>query len=104
MWEIHKRTQQGVSAELEPYIYILHMVHATTNYTCPYVHALFSCLLQGHHIVFMCPDVIFQTLPLCSRPMMLPHVTCHVTMVSYASSLSKKEKKRKEKRKSKIRK
>ena len=48
----------------------------------------------------MCPDVIFQILPPCSRPMMSHHVTCHVTVVSHASSLSKK-KKEKEKRKEK---
>ena len=37
----------------------------------------------------MCPDVIFQILPPCSRPMMSHHVTCHVTVVSCASSLYK---------------
>ena len=31
MWEVHKRTQQGVSAKLEPYIYVLHVVHANNN-------------------------------------------------------------------------
>ena len=35
--------------------------------------------------------------PLCSRPMMLHHVTCHVTAVSCASSLSRIKKKRKAK-------
>ena len=50
------------------------------------------------NIVYMCPDVIFQILLSCSRPMILHHVTCHVTVVSRASSLSKrkiKEKKNK---------
>ena len=28
-WEVHKRTQQGVSAKLESYIYQVHLVHAT---------------------------------------------------------------------------
>ena len=40
---------------------------------------------QGYHIVYMCPNVIFQILPLCSRPMMSYHVTCHVTLQSHAS-------------------
>ena len=47
---------------------------------------------QGHHVVYMCPDVIFQILLLHSRPMMPHHVTCHVTVMSCASSLSLKEK------------
>jgi len=42
MWEFHKKTQQ-VSAKLESYIYKVHMVHATNNYTWPYVHATTSC-------------------------------------------------------------
>ena len=37
----------------------------------------------------MCPDVIFQILLPCSMPMTSHHVTCHVTVVSCASSLSK---------------
>ena len=45
----------------------------------------------------MYSDIIFQILPSCSRPMTSHHVTCHVTVVSHASSLSKR--KRKEKRK-----
>ena len=40
----------------------------------------------------MCPDVIFQILLLCSRPMTLHHVTCHVTVMSHASSSSLKRK------------
>ena len=51
---------------------------------------------QGHHIVFMCPDVIIQTLPLCSRLMTSHHVTCHVTAVSCASSSFKRKRKEKE--------
>jgi len=43
-WEVHKRTQQGVSAKLESYIYVLHMVHANNNLTCSHVYALFSYL------------------------------------------------------------
>ena len=52
---------------------------------------------QGHHVVYMCPDIIFQILPPCSKPMTSHHVTCHVTVVSCASSSSKR--KIKEKRK-----
>jgi len=37
--EKYKRTWQGVSAKLESYIYKVHMVRATNNYACPYVHA-----------------------------------------------------------------
>ena len=31
MWVVHKRTQQGVSAKLESYIYKVLMVCATNN-------------------------------------------------------------------------
>ena len=43
-----------------------------------------SLLTQGHHMYSRCPDVIFQTLLLCSRPMTSHHVTCHVTSLSCA--------------------
>ena len=56
-----------------------------------------SLLTQGYHVYSMCPDVIFQTIPLCSRLVMSHHVTCHVP-----SSLSFQENKVK-KKKSKIR-
>ena len=48
VWEVHKRTQQRVSAKLESYIYRVHMVYATSSclshfllkatmlYTCDY--------------------------------------------------------------------
>ena len=52
---------------------------------------------QGYYVVYMYPDVIFQILSPCSKPMMSHHVICHVTVVSRASSLSKRKKKRKEK-------
>ena len=45
----------------------------------------------------LCPDIIFQILPSYSRPMTSHHVTCHVTVVSCASSLSKRKRKTKEK-------
>ena len=47
---------------------------------------------QGYHVVYMCPDIIFQIFPLCSRLMTSHHVTCHVTAMSCASSLSLKGK------------
>jgi len=89
--EKHKRTRQGVSAKLESYIYKIHMVCATNNYTCPYIHATTSCPPQGHHVVYMCPDIIFQILLSHSRPMILHHVTYHVTAVSHASPSSKRK-------------
>ena len=30
-WEVHKRTRQGVSAKLESYIYVLHVICANNN-------------------------------------------------------------------------
>ena len=53
--------------------------------------------IQGHHVVYMCPDIIFQIFPPCSRPMTSHHVTCHVTAVSHASLSSKRKVKEKEK-------
>ena len=47
---------------------------------------------QGYHVVYMCPDIIFQIFPLCSRLMTSHHVTCHVTVMSCASSSSLKGK------------
>ena len=44
------------------------MVCATNNQPCPYVHAPSSCSPQGHHVVYMCPDIIFQILLPHSRP------------------------------------
>ena len=55
------------------------------------------CLTQGHYVYTICPDIIFQILLSCSRSMMSHHVTCHVTAMSHASSLSIKKKKKKEK-------
>ena len=37
----YKRTQQGVFTGLLPYLYKLHIVYATNNYSCPNVYALF---------------------------------------------------------------
>jgi len=44
----------------------------------------------------MCPDIIFQILPPCSRPITSHDVTCHVTAVSHASSSSKRKRKEKQ--------
>ena len=64
-----------------------------------------SFLTQGHYVVYICPDIIFQILLLCSRPMTSHHMTCHVTVVSCAFFIVQKKKKRKEKENSyKIRK
>ena len=52
-----------------------------------------SFLTQGHHVVYMCPDVIFQILLLHSRPMTSHHVTCHVTAMSCAFFIVQKKKK-----------
>ena len=93
--EVYKRTRQGVFAKLESYIYKTCLVHATNNQTCPHVHTLSSCLSQDHHVIYMCPNIIFQILLPCSRLTTSHHVTCHVTAVSHASSSSKKEKKEK---------
>ena len=76
------RTQQEVSAKLESYIYKTCLVHATNNQTCPYVYTSSSYLLQGYHVIYIYPDVIFQVLPPCFGPMMSHHVTCHVTSLS----------------------
>ena len=54
---------------------------------------------QGHHVVYIYPDIIFQILTLCSRPMTSYHVTCHVIAVSCVSSLSKIKIKIKQKQK-----
>ena len=93
--ENHKRTRQGVSAKLESYIYKVHMVRATNNYACPYVHATISCLphfLLKATILYTCALTLsFQILPPCSRPMTSHHVTCHVTAVSCTSSSSKRK-------------
>ena len=68
------------------------------SYSPCFILMFASLLTQGHYVYSMCLDVIFQTLPLCSRLMMSHHVTCHVT-----SSSSFQENKIK-KKKSKIRK
>ena len=57
-----------------------------------------SFLTQGYYVVYMCPDIIFQILVPCSRPMTSHHVTCHVTVVSCAFFIIQKKNKIKEKK------
>jgi len=52
---------------------------------------------QGHYVVYIYSDIIFQIFPPCSKPMTSYHVTCHVTAVSCASLLFKRKEKEKEK-------
>ena len=47
---IYKRTRQGALAVLPLYLYKLHVVHATTVLTGPYVHTLFSCPITHPHV------------------------------------------------------
>jgi len=54
-WEFHKRTRQGVLAALLLYLYKLHVVHATTILTCPYVHASSSCPITHPHVFSLRP-------------------------------------------------
>ena len=62
-----------------------------------------SFLTQGHYVVYIYPDVIFQILLLHSRPMMLHHVICHVTAISLKIKIKIKIKSRKiDKRKRKM--
>jgi len=63
-----------------------------------------SYFIQGHHVYTICPDIIFQILLPCSRPIMSHHVTCHVTAMSHASSLSIKIKRNSKEKKYKIKK
>ena len=71
------------------------MVHATNNYACPYVHATTSCpphfLLKATMLYTYALMSPFQILPPHSRPMTSHHVTCHMTVVSCASSSSKRK-------------
>ena len=56
-------------------------------------------LTQGHYIIYMWPDIIFQVLLLHSRPIMSHDVTYHVTVVSHTFFIVQKKSKRKEKEK-----
>ena len=69
------------------------MVHATNNYACPYVHATTSCLPHS-----LLKATILYTYALMSSFRSFHHVTCHVTVVSHASSSSKRKIKKKKKK------
>jgi len=47
----HKRTQQGVSAELLPYLYNLHVVHASIILPYPKVHVSSICIPCVYYMV-----------------------------------------------------
>ena len=93
----YKRTQQRVSAGLLPYLYELHMVCATNNYSCPNVHASSMSTLYIHYEVAM-SLIYFLMLSIQNYSSLFQafitshHVTCHVTAVSHASLLSIKRK------------
>ena len=57
-----------------------------------------SCFTQVHYVYTICPNIIFQILLPCFRPMTSHHVTYNVTAVSHASSSFKKKPKEKEKK------
>ena len=52
----------------------------------------------------MCPDVIFQILLLCSRPMMSHHVTCYITCLFIVTKRKRKRNSKEKKRNIKSRK
>ena len=74
--ENQKRTQQGVSAKSECYIYKVHMVHATNNYACPYVHTTILCL---PHFLLKATMLSLCILTLPSRPFYyILGLWCHI--------------------------
>jgi len=73
---------------------LIRVLYIQNTYSPCYILMSTSFLTQGHYVVYMCSDIIFQILLLCSRPMMSHHVTCHVTAMSHASSLSLKRKRK----------
>ena len=73
------------------------------NTSGPYYNLMsVSFPTQGHHVVYMCTDIIFQIFPLCSRLMTSHHVTA-MSRVS-SSSLKGKIKRNSKKRNIKSRK
>ena len=60
----YKRTRQGALAALLLYLYKLHVVHATTILTCPYVHASSSYPITHPHVFFLRPPY-FLHVPWC---------------------------------------
>ena len=68
----------------------------------PHVHLI--SYSRPPYSIYIYPDIIFQILLLCSRPMMSQHVTCNVTVMSYAFFIIQKKKEKKQKQNYKIRK
>jgi len=62
--EDYKRTRQGALTALLLYLYKLHVVHATTILTYPYVHALSSCPITHLHVFSLRPSC-FLHVPWC---------------------------------------
>ena len=54
-WGNYKRTQQEALAVLLLYLYKLHVVHATTLLTGPYVHVSSSYPITHPHVFFLRP-------------------------------------------------
>ena len=63
-WRNYKRTWQGALAVLLLYLHKLHVVHATTILTSPYVHASFSCPITHPHVFSLKPPC-FLHVPWC---------------------------------------
>ena len=61
-WGNYKRTRQGALAVLLLYLYKLHVIHATTILTSPYVYASFSCSIT-HPYVFSLRPPCFLHVP-----------------------------------------
>jgi len=75
----------------------IRVLYIQSTHSLCYILMSASFLTQGHHVVYICSDIIFQILLPCFRPMMSHHVTCHVIAVSHAFFIIQKKKKRKEK-------
>ena len=58
--------------------------YLTLPYSLCFILMSASLLTQGHYVYSICPDIIFQTIPPCSRLVTSHHVTCHVTSLSRA--------------------
>ena len=71
---------------------LIRVLYIQNTYGPCYILISASFLTQGHYVVYICSDIIFQILLLHSRPMMSHHVTYHMTVMSCASSLSLKRK------------
>ena len=91
-WEFHKKTQQGVSAKLESYIYRIYMVCATSS--CP-PHFLLKAIILCIYVLTSSSRFFYYV------PGLWRHIMWHVMWLamSRASSPSLKKKKKKFKRK-----